>query len=151
VKDPEKHKYPTKQNPGRFWNPCRTHFSGLKKRTCPGERGHLVTLYKLLGDVLGYTELLFSLSFTSLHCILLTLLSQSGPASCLVALPPAMALMMPPHPLLSSSFCFMDCVGLDRGSCLLLIFIKCVVTQERCSFCKHEIYCSIEYLSQKKI
>ncbi|TNN68763.1 hypothetical protein EYF80_020951 [Liparis tanakae] len=40
----EKHKYPTKQNPGRFWNPCRTHFLGLKKRTCPGKRGRLVAL-----------------------------------------------------------------------------------------------------------
>ena len=46
MKDPEKHKYPTRQNPGRFWNPCRTHFLGLEKRTCPGKRGRLVTLYK---------------------------------------------------------------------------------------------------------
>src|SRR4029434_687886 len=43
-KYPEKHKYPTWQNPGRFWNPCRTHFLGLEKRTCPGKRGRLVTL-----------------------------------------------------------------------------------------------------------
>ena len=41
MKDPEKHKYPTRQNPGRFWNPCRTHFLGLEKRTCPGKRGHV--------------------------------------------------------------------------------------------------------------
>ena len=44
MKEPEKHKYPTRQNPGRFWNPCRTHFLGLEKRTCPGKRGRLVTL-----------------------------------------------------------------------------------------------------------
>ena len=25
----------------RFWNPCRTHFLGLEKRTCPGKRGHV--------------------------------------------------------------------------------------------------------------
>src|SRR4029434_4096093 len=44
VKDPEKHKYPTGQHPGRFWNPCRTHFLGLETRTCARKRGRLVTL-----------------------------------------------------------------------------------------------------------
>ena len=43
MKDPEKHKYPTRQN-RRFWNPCQTHFLGLKKKTCPDKRGRLVTL-----------------------------------------------------------------------------------------------------------
>ena len=33
-----------KQNPGRFRNSARTFFLGLKKRTCPGKRGRLVTL-----------------------------------------------------------------------------------------------------------
>src|SRR4029434_9672332 len=40
-----KHKYPTRQNPGRFSNPCRTHFLGLEKRTFPGKRGRLVTIH----------------------------------------------------------------------------------------------------------
>src|SRR4029434_5607583 len=50
VKDPEKHKYPTRQNPGLFWNPCRTHFLGLKKRICPGKRGLQVTLGTMISD-----------------------------------------------------------------------------------------------------
>ena len=37
---------PRKARRRRFWNPCRTHFLGLEKRTCPGKRGRLVTLYK---------------------------------------------------------------------------------------------------------
>src|SRR4029434_4341331 len=31
VKDPDKHRYLTRQNPGRFWNPCWTHFLGLER------------------------------------------------------------------------------------------------------------------------
>src|SRR4029434_11297094 len=40
----QRNTYRTRQNPGQFWNPCRTNFLGLEKRTCPGKRGRLVTL-----------------------------------------------------------------------------------------------------------
>ncbi|TNN36019.1 hypothetical protein EYF80_053815 [Liparis tanakae] len=57
----EKHKYPTKQNSGRFWNPCRTHFLGLKNRKCPGKTGRLVTLTSLTSSLKG----LFTRVFTN--------------------------------------------------------------------------------------
>src|SRR4029434_9112168 len=31
LKYTDKHRYPTRQNPGRFWNPCWTHFLGLER------------------------------------------------------------------------------------------------------------------------
>jgi len=53
-------------------------------------------------------------------------------AFCAVSRPPAMALLMPP---LSISFCFIDCGGLDRDSCLLLIIHNHIIW----TFCIHRI------------